>query len=490
MKQFSTHFAILLIVFVSVWYCAKPPSDRKVVATVGKQNISLDGVKESFILHPKFRPDKKGREALLQHLDGLIATKLLAVEGKERGYLKDECIQSRLQWARNQAMVEQLYRKVVSGNVEVTEDELREGFAKKQIKLRARHLFAETLEQAQDLHRRLLNGESFEDLAREVFVGYDLAENGGDLGYFTWGEMDPDFEEAAYALKVGEISEPVRTKWGYHIIRVDNVERNVLTTEHDFQIQRKSIEKVVRQRKEEVLASKYVVDVMKGLDVRAKGPIFSLVVNSARQILRDRKSMLPNKNPPIFDIELTQIGGTLEDHRDDVFVTFKGGQWTLGEFLDRVEAMPPGYRPRLNKPDSFRDELKDMIRDEFLAAEADKKHLAKHPEVKKEVQWWREEMLAAKIKSELVKHLDVTPQEIESYFQDHKNIYSEELTEKLTDEIAGQVLAVKQDSMIAAFIKELKSKTTVTVDKQEFDVALEELGGDNASFMLVWKPRR
>jgi hypothetical protein len=65
-------------------------------------NYFLEEVKESFLLHSKGLPDKKGHEALRQHLDGLVSIKLLAAEGARHGYLKDERIQSRPLWARNQ----------------------------------------------------------------------------------------------------------------------------------------------------------------------------------------------------------------------------------------------------------------------------------------------------------------------------------------------------------------------------------------------------
>src|SRR5699024_1343020 len=63
-------------------------------------------------------------------------------------------------------------------------------------------------------------GESFEDLAKEYSNDEENAEDGGSLGYFSVGQMVPEFEDAAYSLEVDEISEPVMSEFGFHIIKV------------------------------------------------------------------------------------------------------------------------------------------------------------------------------------------------------------------------------------------------------------------------------
>ncbi len=73
------------------------------------------------------------------------------------------------------------------------------------------------------LIERLNSGESFEDLAREFSDDTGSAENGGSLGEFGEGVMVPAFEEAAFSMAVGELSAPVRSDFGFHIIRLDNI---------------------------------------------------------------------------------------------------------------------------------------------------------------------------------------------------------------------------------------------------------------------------
>jgi peptidyl-prolyl cis-trans isomerase C len=85
-------------------------------------------------------------------------------------------------------------------------------------KVTASHILVEQEHQAQDLLKKLEAGESFESLAKQ-FSKCPSGRDGGSLGSFGKGQMVEAFETAAFALKPGEISGPVRTRFGYHLIK-------------------------------------------------------------------------------------------------------------------------------------------------------------------------------------------------------------------------------------------------------------------------------
>jgi peptidyl-prolyl cis-trans isomerase C len=84
--------------------------------------------------------------------------------------------------------------------------------------LKASHILVEKEYEAQDVIKKLSEGSSFESLAK-AFSKCPSGEEGGDLGTFRKGQMVPEFEQAVLALQVGEVSGPVRTQFGYHIIK-------------------------------------------------------------------------------------------------------------------------------------------------------------------------------------------------------------------------------------------------------------------------------
>lgn len=85
--------------------------------------------------------------------------------------------------------------------------------------VRASHILVETEEEAISLKKRIENGESFETLAKEHSMCMSK-ERGGNLGFFKRGQMVKPFEDAAFSLPIGVISDPVKTEYGWHIIKV------------------------------------------------------------------------------------------------------------------------------------------------------------------------------------------------------------------------------------------------------------------------------
>ena len=97
----------------------------------------------------------------------------------------------------------------LSGNIASTADEVH-----------ARHILVKTKAEAESIRAQLLKGANFADLAKKYSIDTGSKNKGGDLGWFPRGIMTPNFEKAAFSLKVGQISQPIQTQFGYHIIEV------------------------------------------------------------------------------------------------------------------------------------------------------------------------------------------------------------------------------------------------------------------------------
>ncbi|HSA07229.1 MAG TPA: peptidylprolyl isomerase [Candidatus Gastranaerophilales bacterium] len=85
--------------------------------------------------------------------------------------------------------------------------------------VRASHLLVKTKEEVEKIRTEILAGKDFAEVAKEVSLCPSGAE-GGDLGYFGRGQMVPEFEKAAFSLPVGEVSEPIKTQFGWHLLVV------------------------------------------------------------------------------------------------------------------------------------------------------------------------------------------------------------------------------------------------------------------------------
>lgn len=107
-------------------------------------------------------------------------------------------------------------------NLKPTDDELKTIFddLKMNEQIKASHILVNTEEEAQKVIERINKGEDFAALAKELSVDLGSGANGGDLDYFNYAKMVQPFSEAAFALEIGEVSAPVQTDFGYHIIKL------------------------------------------------------------------------------------------------------------------------------------------------------------------------------------------------------------------------------------------------------------------------------
>jgi foldase protein PrsA len=86
-------------------------------------------------------------------------------------------------------------------------------------KIKCSHILVQKQSEALSVLERIKNGEKFGKLAKELSIDSGSAKRDGNLGYFGRGKMVKEFENAAFNLQVGQISEPVKTQYGYHIIK-------------------------------------------------------------------------------------------------------------------------------------------------------------------------------------------------------------------------------------------------------------------------------
>ncbi len=116
--------------------------------------------------------------------------------------------------------------KILEKRIEVTEEEMEKYFEEnkesfnQQEEVKASHILVEDEATANEVLNKLNAGEDFATLASEYSIDESNSESGGDLGYFGKGEMAEAFEEAAFAMEIGDISEPVETEHGFHIIKL------------------------------------------------------------------------------------------------------------------------------------------------------------------------------------------------------------------------------------------------------------------------------
>ena len=171
----------------------------------------------------------------------LVDLRLGAQAAVEAGLGADEDFARRLAYFREKMLLED-YLQLRIDEV-VTEEAARELFetttagVEPEQEVRARHILVREEEEAIAVIARLEAGEDFAAVARDVSQDPGSARTGGDLGFFTAGRMVAPFSDAAFALEPGEVSEPVETQFGWHVIKVEERRMTQLPSFEDMRNQ-------------------------------------------------------------------------------------------------------------------------------------------------------------------------------------------------------------------------------------------------------------
>lgn len=160
-------------------------------------------------------------------LERLIDMRVIAQAAAKDGLDQDPTVLRRLESIRVQLLTSEYVRKKVE--TAITGADLQARYDKEMAaynppeEVKASHILVKTKEEADAVLKELAAGKAFADIAKEKSIDPGSKENGGDLGYFQRGQMVPQFEEAAFALEKGAVTqEPIQTQFGFHIIKQDD----------------------------------------------------------------------------------------------------------------------------------------------------------------------------------------------------------------------------------------------------------------------------
>jgi parvulin-like peptidyl-prolyl isomerase len=167
---------------------------------------------------------------------------------------------------RRKVNMEEYERRFIHDEVEISEQDLRELFYRANTSVRASHIYARYRHEADSLYNLIEQGYDFTKLAKSVFRNEELAQSGGDLGFFTIDDMDVSFEQQAFRMEIGDISKPVRTSRGYSIIKVTDIVTTPVITETEFANKRHEIAAIARNQLFEIATREHMRQVIDGFN--------------------------------------------------------------------------------------------------------------------------------------------------------------------------------------------------------------------------------
>jgi len=253
MRPKTVFICLLTVLSMFIVSCGKPNSkevlarvDNKYTITLGEFNDRISNLPERYQ-----EVAKKNKEGFL---DELIIDTLLQNEALSKKLDKDKDVQQMFEEAKKKIIVSRLLDDEVDKKITVTEEEIKSYYEGNQERfktpevLRASHILVKTKKEAEDVRAELVKGANFEELARKRSID-PTAKTGGDIGYFTEGQLVPEIEEISFTMQVGDVSEVVQTDFGYHVIKLtERRESRIKDLEQSHDAIAQAIKRVKKQK--------------------------------------------------------------------------------------------------------------------------------------------------------------------------------------------------------------------------------------------------
>jgi len=435
------------------------------LAVIGQKAITSDQFARAFRERVLGTGLPDNGETRRGYLSNLVDDEVLIAQARKNGLDRTPEGLRELRRIRLQELLNAYAEKHVFGHVEVTESDLQEFFWRMNTKVKVRHLYAQTREEADSLYAEVSRGRDFEGMARKVFRDPHMRESGGSLGYVSVDEMDPAFEHAMYVMRPGEISRPVKTVYGYSIINVEDIQRNPFVTESEFLVAKDRIRAFVHRQKNEDAAAEHVALLRAKLGVRFNGDLLARVYASTQHA--SLRTPVEHQSTAISagDRQTWLVASTL-------------GRWSAGCVIDAMRETPEGQRKWIRTRENLEDFIAGLVVREHMSKLAAKEHLDGGIAYQEKIQHADDTYLLTTLEAQLRKEIRIAPDSVQAYYQRN----TDRFTAKPEVRLRGILLDSAGTSDSLAYLLEHGGDFAQLARQFSVQRATAEHGGDMGRF--------
>jgi len=406
-------FTIGVVLAVAVFLAAGCAKKADLVAKVGDREITVDDFQSEFTgqkqTYPSYETELEQRK---EFLNGLVDQKLFLLGAYEKGLDTNREIRTLIEQQQGKFLLDQLYKMEIVDKVSVTDEQVREWYDHSGEEIHARHILVDTKQEADSIRALLDGGADFAELAREKSKDPSAAQNAGDLSWFRWGTMVAPFQEAAFKLKENEISQPVETDYGWHIIQLMGrrpVDRQPF----------EQAEPSIRQRLTQQLTQERLKEFLTALKDKTELKLNMTQLELIRKTYRDTTG---GPLPYVSNLDPTKLN---DKQRALPIAMYLDSSLSTGEFLKMANSVTPVKRPNFDDTTAVKDLIFQMVFVPALEREARVRHVDETDEYKEKIAKFRDKLMAEKMRTDLMQRpVDVTPEEAQAYYDEHPEEFS------------------------------------------------------------------
>lgn len=392
-------------------------SGNEVIAVVNGDPISLTELENQLKMARRqffvsYDEELKIRRILI---DTLVIQQLLVQEAYKKNIDESEEVARIALSNKEKFLLDVLFEQVVDDDFRPSNAKLQDAFDQLEHKFRASHILVSERSEAEALIDSLEAGAPFGRLAFEHSQDKRSARDQGDLGYFIWGQMDEEFQKAVSRLSPNEISSPVKSRFGWHIIKL---------TEKVSNSDRTTLAKMKYGLAQDIISrsrSKAVEDYFERL--REKYPV-NVEKRTVEFLINKREDLYPPlilERLPRGDFDLDQLD---RDEKALPLASWDGGQMSIGEYLLAIRNVPLEQRPDFDAYDELALLIFRLKFNEILGLEARRLGLENSAEFKSKMKRFRELTMAEIMKDSLPQPAPPDEDQLLDYYNTNINEFT------------------------------------------------------------------
>jgi peptidyl-prolyl cis-trans isomerase C len=418
--------------------CTRQPSDP-VLATVGDAKITLATYRQAYQALAGDKPDLSDPEKKKSFLRDLINKQLLETEAYRMAPQMDDGMRRRLHRFAEGQLLQFVTKREVNDKVAVTDENLKAIWDRMDREIKARHILARSEPEIRELLAQIKGGKSFEDVAKESSFDTKTGEQGGDLGWVAAGQMVEPFDKALFNLKKGEMSEPVKSSFGWHLILAEDVRP---VQRPDFESMKERMRMNLLQQRMATAQEQFNASLAEKAKPENQLATIELIDRKFTFELPPDKASDPyakfnaSRNIPSFTAEELVMPVVKFADRPD---------FTIKDFNEALGWMPPGVWPDGTGTDVVEDLIRQMMRTKLYKERAMELGLHKDPEYVAQIKKKESEMRVNTLYyNGIVQQIKLSDSDLRDFFEKHRENYKVlERTVQARIETADSALAAR-----------------------------------------------
>ncbi|MBT5115574.1 MAG: hypothetical protein HN716_07375 [Candidatus Marinimicrobia bacterium] len=376
--KFILTFSLFIFILPS---CDKSIAPE-ILATVGSREVTSYDFSESYskrLVNSQLKDSEIERE---KHLQFLIRNKLFS-EAALRDKLELDSIAHRyiqldsIKYIRD----ELYYEMILNHEIDMNDEIMRKHYLWANRECHFKHLFFNNKERADSVFLLLAADSSlFDSIAFQTFSDERLKKSGGDLGWIRYNDLDPNLELKGFDLDLDLISAPIRSSFGWHILKKIDERNQMITDESEFQTIKNGIKKTIIRKMNQIQSDQFVNDLMLSKNILLDDSLIQDVTSALFQL-----ALLHGENPPITGEQKGEVIFDLFSNLRDVaqlpLAQYNDGEFIVQDYMDGIQSLPTvqtNYSPKTT--------FYHALRNKILSEEGGKNDLGNHPNVQLKLQ--------------------------------------------------------------------------------------------------------